>query len=143
MSLANKPIRDDILARLNSGAVEFHDTEVPDEDTLPTSNGGFVKPYGLVYFTQPVRAAVGRGIVSTRRDTNRAGLTVQVNAHRPEDAARVADWVVDTLTGHTPPDASELTLEGGASGNNGTGTSKPTMYIQYITFSYFCNLIVG
>lgn len=144
MSLDTKPIYDAIHAHLQEDdPVVFHNSEVPDEESLPTNNGGFVKPYGTIYFTQPVRAAVGRGIVSSRRDTNRAGCTVTIASHRPQDGQLIADRVKDKLTGFVPPDATELILEGGASANNGTGTSKPTMFYQYLTFSFYCNMIVG
>lgn len=142
MSLATEPIQNDIIARLQEQIpqLEVFDTEVPDEQKLPTSNG-MLKSYAVVYFSEPVRAAVSRGIVSTRRDLHRAGMTVQVISPRSGDARMWADKIKDALTGYKPADASEMVLEGGAATNNGTGTTRPTTYSRYIAFSFYTNLI--
>lgn len=143
MSLGTAPIQDDIIARLRANLpLDVYDAEVPDTKSLPTSNT-LVKPYIVVYFSEPVRAAVGRGIVSSRLDTNRAGLTVQVVAPRSVDARKYADSVKNILAGYKPPDAGELILEGGAAADNGTANASPTAFSRYVAFSFFCNLIVG
>lgn len=140
MSLATSPIQDSILARLRSLPLEVYDTEVPDETQLLTSNG-LLRPYAVIYFSEPVRAAVSRGIVSTTRDLHRAGCTVQIVAPRSEDARSWADDVKLLLAGFKPEDASEMVLEGGAAANNGTATTRPTQYSRYVAFSFYTNLI--
>lgn len=141
MSLATKPVQDSIIVRLDTSLpLDVYDSEVPDEKQLPLS-GGLMQSYIVVYFSEPVRAATGRGIISTRRDLHRAGCTVQVVSPRSGDARMWADSVKDLLVGFIPPDASEMVLEGGAASNNGTATSKPTQYSRYIAFSFYTNMI--
>lgn len=141
MSLSTEPIHNDIIARLRDNLpLEVFDSEVPDEQNLPTSNG-MLRSYVVIYFSEPVRAAVSRGIISTRRDLQRAGTTVQIVSPRSGDARMWADKVKNLLVGYKPPDASELVLEGGAATNNGTGSTRPTTFSRYIAFSFYTNLI--
>ena len=141
MSLDTTPIRNAIKARVATipGMVVFED-EIPDNETVPTTSSGKLKPYVVLYFTEPARSARGRGIVSTRHDTNMMLCTAQVIAGDTNAANLQIDNVRDVLTGWYPPDAGEMTLYGGSAYSRKGGTVAPTEYVRETVFRFPCNL---
>lgn len=141
MSTDTAPIEADILAVLRAGTnIEWHDSEMPEDSTLVVTNGLF-SPYGVVYFGGPVRTGTDRSLVSTRHDLNQMYCTVQINAPRAAEAKLLKDAAVDLLNGYRPPEAGELSLEGGMGySRNSSSNELPTVYVREIGFSCVMNL---
>lgn len=113
--------------------VPVYNTEVPD-DVVPG------RPYITLSFTAPYRAARGRGIVSSRKDVNIAGLVLRVCAESYDAARSISDQVLDKLTGWSTEDTGEFTLEGGAQSDSSNSLVKPTKYYRDLAFGFRCNL---
>jgi len=139
MSLATAPIEDDILAVLRTTVFQVFDSEAPEDSVIPVTNGLF-SPYLSVYFGGPISAPGDKHLTSNRNDTTIVTCTVQVNAARSSEAKSVKDIVVNLLTGHTPPDAGSMTLEGGMGYSKASTIDRPTVYIRELAFSMRANL---
>lgn len=140
MTLALHPIKDAVAARLSVPNVKVYVTEVPDDAVIGLNPNGTIKPYIVVNFTSPYRAARGRGIVSSRHDVNVAGCVVRCVAPTASASSQLSDKVMNLLTGWFAPDTGEFTLEGGGSSDNANGTVRPTKFFTDLAFGFRTNL---
>ena len=142
MALAVKPIKDAYEALLKTiPNVTVYQDEVPDGVELPLTPGGVVRPYIVLYFSEPFRAADGRGIVSSRHDLNVLVVTAQVNAPDPNSANSIIDQVRAKTVGWSTVDTGEFFLRGGASRSRPSTEVAPTTYIREASFETRCNTI--
>lgn len=141
MALSTAAFRADVLARIRTANpnAQVFESEVPEDADIPYPNGLF-SPFYVVYFGGPIRAARDRGLVSTRNDTTIVYCTVEVYAPKASTAALLKDRLVDLITGFTPTDCGEMTLEGGLAYSRASNTVRPTQYIDSTSWTTRSNL---
>lgn len=141
MAQSTKHIKDALQTLMGTiPNVTVYQDQVPEDTVLPVTPGGKIRPYIVLYFSEPFRAAYGRGIVSTRHDVNVLVATVQVNSPDPHSANSIIDQVRDKIVGWQTTDTGEWMLRGGASRSVGNTSVAPTLYIREAVFETRCNL---
>lgn len=141
MALSTKGIKDAVENRAKTiPNITVWQDEVPDLASLPTTANGVLRPYVVLYFAEPFRAADGRGIVTTRHDVNVLVMTAQVHAPDKNSANSIIDQVRDKFTGWKTTDTGEFFLRGGASRSSGSNAAPPIDYIREASFETRCNL---
>lgn len=132
----------------NSFPFPVYVSELPEDDELQFDSRGTMTPYIVLSFGGPVRSAGGRGIVSTRRDSQIVFLTVEVYAPTSDIARKLKGKIIDALLGYRvfsggDQITGELTFSGGMSYSRSSNTIRPTQYIEAQSFQTVTNLIVG
>ena len=79
----------------NSFPFPVYVSELPEDDELQFDSRGTMTPYIVLFFGGPVRSAGGRGIVSTRRDSQIVFLTVEVYAPTSDIARKLKGKIID------------------------------------------------
>jgi hypothetical protein len=141
MALSSATFRSGILARIvaANSHIPVFTSEVPEDSTIVYTNGLFT-PFVVLYFGGPIRAARDHSLVSTRNDMTIVYCTAEVYAPRADTAAVIKDSLIDLLTGYSPTDCGELTLEGGLAYSRASNTVRPTQYIESTAWSARSNL---
>lgn len=141
MALEVSPAYDSILDRLKNSlsAYKVYETEVPQGESVPTSNG-IIKPYIVVGFGNPIRSARDHHIVGSRNDTSVIFCSVQVIAPVARDARLVRDKVINALVDFRPTDAGPMILEGQNQPANANNNAPPTAYSSHVWFTFRHNL---
>ncbi len=132
MALDTTATEADILAKVKTLANRVYTYEVPDADATPAY------PYVVVYFGEPVRTGVDHHITSTRNDTLRGYVTVQVISSDVDSANALKNKLKVGLTGYRPVDSGEMVMEGGT--GYAFTDSKPTKFFRELGYSYRTNL---
>lgn len=117
---------------------DVHDTE--NEDELLGNLHGLFKPFYIMYFGGPVRAAHGRGITSSRNDVNIMWCQATAVAPTKDSRNLLLDKAINILTGWHPPDSGEMILEGGMAFSIANTTVRPSKYMKNLTWTYRTNL---
>lgn len=134
MTIESQATEEAILARCQSVLSRFFDTEVPDNVATPAY------PYGVLYFSEPIRTAGSRGLCNSQNDPLKVTLRVQVISSTAASLKPVVDRLKKSLVGWEPPDSGMMNLEGGFSFSRSYDGIKPTEYVRDLYMTYVTNL---
>lgn len=135
------PAYDAIVERLRTGLrnVDVYDTNVPLDVHKPTVDGHF-KPYAVITLGGGIRAARGRHMINSRWDIMQYWVVVTTVAPENNAAMVLKAEVLDLLFGFVPPDASELTPEGGQAQSAANENRVPIIYQHRAMFHFYQNM---
>jgi hypothetical protein len=133
MSLSTKAYREDIRSEISSICSRVYDAQVPDNTTAPK------RPYVVLYWIRPVRTGTDHHLHSSRPDTRRAGLIIQVTSDTPGSAAAVADAIDNALSGFRPTDCGEMIPEGRLPFSFSNSVPRPSTYTEELYFTFTTN----
>lgn len=135
------PAYDAIVERLRTGLrnVEVYDTNVPLDVEKSTVAGHF-KPYAVITLGGGIRAARGRHMSNSRWDIMQYWVVVTTVAPENNAAMVLKAEVLDLLFGFVPPDASELTPEGGQAQSAANENRVPIIYQHRAMFHFYQNM---
>jgi hypothetical protein len=133
MSLDTTQTETDIINRIKTVLPRVYITEVPDG----TDPGD---PYVVVYFGEPSRIGTDHHLTSTRNDTLRGFLTIQVISRTDAAASAIKNRIKNALVGFRPADSGEIIAEGGLSYSEASTSGASTKYYRELGFSYMTNL---
>lgn len=136
MSLDFRPAIADIKSAL-SGIPNIDIIDTHDDVTMI---GGVVKPYIILTFGGPVRAARDRGIVGSARDTNVMWVMLECVSNDRNVARDLKVKAMSALVDLEPSDSGRLTLDGGNSYTFAKTTSVPLRFVENLRFSFHHNL---
>ncbi len=106
------------------------ETQVPDDEELPRSEDGGVKPYIIVRFAEPLSVAQGRNIGSGEQgQPQQLSFTVIVCGDSADDVKEVSRAHRRLLVGAQPsPAATPIKSSGGFGYSNSEAESRPTRF---------------
>lgn len=116
---------------------------VPDDAEIPyDEEGSRLRPYLVVTFGIPVRAARDRSILGARFQPYIQPFTVDCYGASADDARRLASGLIDLLLGFTPDDqnASEIEMAGGGDFRERDTQGRPTRFIKRVQGEYLINM---
>lgn len=116
--------------------------EMLPTESLELDSKGKPKPYIVVNFGGPVRAARDRGLVSAKYDATVLFITLDVFAGTSDDALAIKGYLLEELVGWKPTGATELIPMGGMTHSRAATGVRPTQYIESLSFQCFSNLEV-
>lgn len=134
MSLDTGPYEADIKAQVQAICPRVYVSEVPDGTASP----GF--PYVVLRWIEPIRMGTDHHMVSSRYDTQRAGVIVTVVSADDDSANKVKNRIKNVLAGYSPPDCGEIRVEGGTSFSTSNTVPRPTTYSREMYLSFVTNL---
>ena len=131
---------EDVIERLRDNlSIKVYETQVPEDSELEYSNG-IPLPFAVVYTGAPTRAARGRHITNSRNDTTLLTWVIATYGARPSEARLYKGQVINLLTGWTPSDCGEMTLDGGWTYSRSSNSVRPTQFIEEVAFMARSNL---
>lgn len=116
--------------------------EMSPNEAIEVDAKGKPKPYIVINFGGPIRAARDRGLVSAKYDSTILFITLDVFAGTDDDALAIKGYLLDNLVGWVPEGATELVPAGGMTHSRAASAVRPTQYIESISFQCFSNLEV-
>ena len=102
----------------------------------PTPEGAKV----FVTFKAPTHVAMGKGIVSARKDLHIVAFFVRVAGPDEDEVLDTMDNVLDILVGASPPDSGEITSVFGETWGVLDSRSRPQEYNEAASFLFYTNL---
>ena len=130
-----------IVARLRTGLgnVKVYDTNVPLDVEKATLAGHF-SPYAVITLGGGTRAARGRHMINSRWDIMQYWVVVTTIAPENGAAMQLKSEVIDLLFGFVPPDAGELTPEGGQAQSAANENRIPLVFQHRAMFHFYQNM---
>lgn len=116
---------------------------VPDEQEMvfdPLT--GKLKPYMVVTFGIPIRAARDRSIIGARAQPYIQPFTVDCYGDDADSARILASGVIDRVLGFVPDDqnASEIECSGGGDFRERDTQGRPTRFIKRVQGEFLINM---
>lgn len=122
---------------------------VPDEELVEYDAGtGRLKPYMLITFGIPIRAARDRSILGARHQPHIQPFTVDCYGASADAVRRLGSGVIERLQGFVPLDperpgeqnASEIELSGGGDYRERDTQGRPSRFIKRFQGEYLVNM---
>lgn len=141
MALDPTPVYKAVEAKVRSAtAAPVYISEIPEDESLEYTPDGMLRPFVVLYFGGPIRAANDHSLVSSRNDTTILYFTVECYAGREWDAVKLKGILVDALCGLTGNDFGELILNGSMSYSRSSNKVRPTLYVESFALTCRSNL---
>lgn len=140
----------DIMARIRAEIPEAALLDgVPDEETFEyDAMTGRLKPYMVITFGIPIRAARDRSILGTRHQPHIQPFVVDAYGGDADAVRVLGSRLIDTLQGYFPGDAAapdeqnatEIELSGGGDYRERDTQGRPSRFIKRFQGEYLINM---